>query len=212
MLLKDRLRQLRQEHNLTQSDVARNLHMSASAYGYYEQGIRDPSTESLQILSQLYSCSVDYLLGLTNVQKQSVSITANNTVPIPVLGNIKAGVPVLASENIETYALVTPEEARNGEYFYLRVSGDSMANARICDGDLVYVRRQEDVDSRDIAVVMVDAENATIKRVIKTDDGVILQPESSNPQHVPLYFRRGGDFRIIGKVIHVKFSINGAHK
>jgi repressor LexA len=82
-----------------------------------------------------------------------------------------------------------------------------MANARISDGDLVYVRKQDDVDSRDIAVVMVNGEDATIKRVIKMDDGVILQPESSNSAHLPLLFRRSDDFKIIGKVMHVKFKV-----
>jgi repressor LexA len=208
-LLKDRLRQLREERDLSQRDVAEMLHISVAAYGFYEQGRRDPGTEALNTLANFYGCSVDYLLGLTNVRERSIRISEQNSVPVPLIGVIRAGVPIMASENIEGYVLVSPEEARNGQYFYLRVSGDSMNNARIFDGDLVYVRQQKDVDTRDIAVVIVDGENATVKRVIKSDDGIILQPESTNPTHVPQYFKSNDpELRIVGKVMHVKFKVS----
>lgn len=206
-MLAERLKTLREERGLTQADLGELLHLSSTAYGYYERGERDPSTETLQALADFYNCSVDYLLGLTDVRKRSVRVGAGNSVPVPILGVIRAGTPVLASENIEGYVLVSPDEAANGDYFYLRVAGDSMANARIREGDLVYVRRQSEVDSRDIAVVMMGNEDATVKRLIRTDDGIILQPESPNAKHVPAFFPRGrGDFRIIGKVLHVKFK------
>lgn len=207
-MLKERLKQLREERGLSQAKVGMYLHLTTAAYGYYEQGVRNPHTEVLEKLADLYDCSVDYLLGLTNVRKRSVRVGESNSVPIPVLGVIRAGMPVLAAENTEGYILVTREEAANGEYFYLRVTGDSMTNANIREGYLVFVRKQSDVDNRDIAIVMVNGEDATIKRVLKTDDGIILQPESSNPAHVPQFFRKGDDFRIIGKVIHVKFEVS----
>lgn len=208
-MLGDRLRQLREERSLAQADLGKLLSVSGAAYGAYERGERDPSTETLGLLADFYDCSVDYILGLTNVRKKSIRIDDKNAVPVPVIGVIRAGTPVLAAENIEGYVLVTPEEAQDGEdYFYLRVSGDSMANAGIHDGYLVYVRRQPDVDNRDIAVVIVDGENATLKRIIKTPDGVILQPESNNPKHVPVFFKSmTDDFKIIGKVLHVKFQV-----
>lgn len=209
-MLAERLRQLREERGFSQESVAKRINISRAAYGFYEAGKRDIGTVALQTLADLYDCSVDYILGITDVRKRSLRVNATNCVPIPVVGVIRAGTPVLATENTEGYVLVTREEAENGDFFYLRVAGDSMTNARIADGDLVYVRQQNDVDNRDIAVVMVDGENATIKRVLKTADGIILQPESPNTAHIPLFYHRGeGDFKIIGKVLHVKFKVGG---
>ncbi len=204
-MLKDRLKELREERGLSQQDVGDVVNLTHAAYGYYERGDRDPSTETLAKLADFYDCSVDYILGLTNVRKKSIRIDEKNAVPIPVLGVIRAGTPILASENIEGYVAVTPREAADGDYFYLRVTGDSMNNAGIKEGYLVYVRRQDDVDHRDIAVVIINGDDATLKRIIKTESGIYLQPESSNPAHLPMFFTGGkGDFHIIGKVLHWK--------
>lgn len=206
----DRLRELREERAMTQSNLAALLCVRNTSISRYEKSEREPDYETLKQIAELFDVATDYLLDRTpNRQGIPQKIENKNTIPIPVLGVIKAGQPILASGHIEGYILVSPEEARNGEYFYLRVSGDSMNNARICDGDLVFVRCQPDVDNRDIAVVLIDGDNATLKRVIKTDDGVILQPESTNPAHAPAYFPKGkGDFRIIGKVMHWKVFAN----
>ena len=129
-------------------------------------------------------------------------------IKIPVVGCINAGMPVYAAENIEGYESVLMEDVGLGdEFFYLRVSGNSMINARIRNGDLVFVRKQDDVESGEIAVVMVDDETATLKRVIKKQDLIILQPE--NPEYSPLIFSSGerSRVRILGKVVHVKFKV-----
>lgn len=158
-------------------------------------------------LSETLNCSVDYLLG-----KNQISNALNSpkqTIAIPILGVIKAGEPIIAIENVEGYEYVDANETKGGEFFYLRVNGDSMINARIFDGDLVYVRKQSDVDSGDVAVVLVNGYEATLKRVLKTDDSIILQPE--NPKYKPMVFGRkeieSGYIEIVGKVIHVKFKI-----
>lgn len=130
------------------------------------------------------------------------------SVRIPVLGAVHAGLPSFAVENIESYETVDPSEISPGyTYFYLRVEGDSMINARIYPGDLVFVRKQEDVENGDIAVVMVDDENAALKRILKKNDLLILQAE--NPKYAPLVFTppEKKRLRIIGKVLHVKFKI-----
>lgn len=206
----DRLKNLRIERNMTQLDLANILCVRSNTVSRYEMSDHDPGSETVAKLAELFNVSADYLLGRTPNRKGIPNkIDEQNTVPIPILGVIRAGSPILAIENIEGYVPVTPEEASGGEYFYLRVSGDSMDKARIFNGDLVYVRAQNDVDSRTIAVVVIDGENATLKRVIKTPAGVFLQPESSNPEHMPMFFPEGkGDFRIIGRVMHVKFKVN----
>jgi repressor LexA len=208
----DRLKELREERNMTQIELADILCIRNTSISRYETNEREPDSETLTNIAELFNVSTDYLLNRTPNRKGIPNkIDVKNTVPIPVVGVIRAGEPILAEQNIESYVLVTPEEARNGEYFYLRVTGDSMSNARIKESDLVYVRKQDTVDNRDIAVVIVDGENATLKRVIQNEDGIILQPESSNPAHAPKFYsyEQTSDFRIIGKVIHVKFNVNG---
>ena len=123
---------------------------------------------------------------------------------VPILGTIRAGEPIYAAENIEGYELVPADDLRGGEYFFLRVKGDSMIGARIQDGDLVLVRRQEDVDDGDIAVILVGPEEATLKRLYRTDGKWILQP--ANPNYKPLVIDKV-DVKIIGKVVRVQFEV-----
>ena len=127
---------------------------------------------------------------------------------IPILGAVHAGSPALAIENIEGYEVVDASEiSPSHEYFYLRVQGDSMINARIHHGDLVFVRKQDDVASGDIAVVIIDNESAVLKRVLKKGNIIILQSE--NNAYEPMVFTSAelDHIHIIGKVIHVKFKI-----
>ncbi len=135
----------------------------------------------------------------------------NQSVPsvrIPILGAVHAGLPTLAVENIEGYESVDASEICTGyEYFYLRVEGNSMMNARIYPNDLVFVRKQSDVESGDIAVVIVDEDTATLKRVLKRENHIILQAE--NPAYPSMIFSTNDSSRlqIIGKVLHVKFKV-----
>lgn len=121
---------------------------------------------------------------------------------VPVLGAIRAGTPLLARESVESYKTTPKEHVQSGEYFYLRVKGDSMAG-RIQEGDLVLVRCQNEVENGEIAIVMVDAEEATLKRVYRTNGQIILQ--SDNPNYAPIIIDNG-DVRICGKVVKVEFE------
>lgn len=116
---------------------------------------------------------------------------------IPLLGTIACGEPILAEENLEGYVEAADEVEAN---FALRCRGDSMINARILDGDLVYIREQPDVENGEIAAVLIGDE-ATLKRVYKYPGQVVLQPE--NPQYPPLVYsgEQLQDFRILGKAV-----------
>ncbi|TCL35926.1 repressor LexA [Anaerospora hongkongensis] len=117
--------------------------------------------------------------------------------PIPLIGKVTAGQPILAIENIEeTYPLPT-ELVGEAETFMLTVQGDSMINAGILDGDLIIVRVQRSANNGDIIVAMID-EEATVKRFYKEHDRIRLQPE--NPAYEPIFSR---DVTILGKVIGV---------
>ena len=132
-------------------------------------------------------------------------IPLGKTVKIPLLGRIPAGKPIYTEQNIIDYIDTPADNVRNGEYFYLQVSGDSMTGSRIQDGDHVLVKVQQDVESGQIAVVRVNSHDATLKRVKKIDGQVILYPD--NPAYEPIIVKEEGA-EIIGKVVEVRFDPN----
>ena len=120
---------------------------------------------------------------------------------IPILGRIAAGTPLLAQENREGDLPLSGTWLRGGtdDMFGLRVRGDSMIEAHICDGDLVLVRRQDTAQQNDIVVAMVDAD-ATVKRFLRDGDRIVLKPE--HPTMAPIVVdAHRSEFRILGKVI-----------
>jgi repressor LexA len=124
----------------------------------------------------------------------------NQGVEVPLLGNITAGKPILAVENIETYLTIDQSLLKPGICFLLRVRGDSMKNAAILDGDLVLVRRQQTAQNGDIIAALIENET-TIKKLKIKGDKIILQPE--NPEYEPITIKNPENFSIIGKVIAV---------
>jgi repressor LexA len=121
---------------------------------------------------------------------------------LPLVGEIAAGGPLLADQNIEDYLAVPEPLSRGGEEFILRVKGDSMVDAGILDGDFVVVQRRQDAQNGDIVVALADddesADEATVKRFFREDGRVRLQPE--NDAFEPIY---AGHVQILGKVIGV---------
>ncbi len=126
---------------------------------------------------------------------------------IPIVGTIRAGMPIFAEENIEGYEY---DDVPEGEdCFFLRVKGDSMMNARICDGDLVLIKRQPCADDGQIVACLVNGDEATLKRFYQQGDMVILKPENPayNPIIVPCADFDSGYARIIGIITEVKFKV-----
>lgn len=136
-------------------------------------------------------------------QKRNISIlveSENKTHPIPVVGMVACGAPILAIENIESY-LPTDTQLIQGnpkDYFYLRASGDSMNKAGIDDGDLVLVRQQSTAKPNERVVALID-DHATIKKLQSGEGYMALVPESTNPEHKPIILRE--DFAIQGVVV-----------
>lgn len=195
MTLKDRLRQLRKQAGYSQEELAKRFgYKSFTTIQKWEDGTSTPPMGVLQQLAALYHVSFQQLLG------------ENDTlVSIPVLGVVRGGLPIDAYEQeIDSYPTAVDEP---GEYFYLRVVGDSMINARIYEGDDVFVRRQSSVAQGDIAVIMIEDE-ATLKRVYFKENLLILQPE--NDKYEPMTFTpeqiEQNRVMIIGKVLHNRIS------
>jgi len=115
---------------------------------------------------------------------------------VPLVGRVTAGSPILASQNIEDYFPIPTEFVGTGEFFMLKVRGDSMIQAGILDGDHVIVRKQDAAENGDIVVALVNGDEATVKRLFKEKDHVRLQPE--NPHMDPII---AVDVRVLGKVV-----------
>lgn len=205
----ERLVELRKSKKLTQQELADKLNISRATYAQYEIGRRKPDYETLEKLADFYKVSIDYLLGRTDnpftsstrdiegVLRKIGATPLGKTVPIPVLGVIRAGEPIYAQENIIGYQEVPEEDVRGGEYFFLIVTGDSMVGAGILPGSRVLVRRQDYVDDGAIAVVLVGKE-ATIKRIKHVDGKVLLMP--ANPMYEPQIYNED-EVKVIGKVV-----------
>lgn len=133
------------------------------------------------------------------VQEQPIIYSAEPVVKLPIVGKISCGNGTVALEEIEGYEDTPRDWLNGGEYFYLRAKGDSMINARIMDGDLLLIRRQEEVENGEIAAVVIDGD-AVLKRVYKNNNTLILQSE--NPKYQPILCNKNNTdtIRIVGKL------------
>lgn len=196
----DALVRLRKQDKLTQVEAARKMGITRSALSMYETGQREPDFETLELIADFYNVDMNTLYGRV---ESTVSPLPDNILPMPgmgrvaLLGQIACGEPITAEENIEDYVDL-PDHIRAD--FALRCRGDSMINARIFDGDIVYIRQQADVSNGEIAAVLIGTE-ATLKRVYHYGGRLELRPE--NPTFPVLSF--GGDelaeIRILGKAV-----------
>lgn len=190
-----RLRALMQENGDTIYTVASLLSMQPSTVSRYINGQYVPKAPTLDILARHYGVNPGWLMG-EEISKRP----DKNENTVPVLGDVAAGVPIWAEQNYDGLAAVDPGENVD---FALRIRGDSMQNARIFNGDLVYVRRQPQVENGEIAVVLVDGE-ATVKRVYDKGDALVLHPE--NEAYSDMIYKKDStrQISVLGKVIMVK--------
>ena len=169
------LKKLRQDNNMTQDELAKKIDTSRSNIANYENGKNMPSVDILEKLSKLFDCTTDYLLGKSDNRNSDVPISK-----IPVLGTVKAGYDWLAEENIVDYITLKENIPNVNEYYALRITGDSMLPL-LAEGDLVIVHDQDDVESGQTAVILINGEEATVKKVVKTNDGIELH--AMNPYY-----------------------------
>ncbi len=177
-----RIRERRLFLGLSQDQLAKKMgYRSRSTIAKIEAGENDISQTKMQVFAEVLQCSVAYLINGENV------VMAGNATKIPVLGKVAAGDPIEADENVLDYEEISAEMARSGAYFGLQIKGDSM-EPRICEGDVVIVRRQPDVDSGEIAIVRINGNDAVCKKVMKYDAGISLV--SFNPAYEPMFFTK----------------------
>lgn len=187
------IKRLRLERGITQEQLASMLKVSRSTIGMYETGSREPDFETCEAIADIFNVDMDYLLGRTSVERKepiTPSIIPPGFEPLPkmvkkpLVGSIACGEPITAEENIEDYVDV-PENVHCD--FCLRCKGDSMIDAGIHDGDVVYIHIQPQVENGQIAAVRIDGE-ATLKRVFWDESSQTLTLLAENRNFAPLVY------------------------
>lgn len=159
-----RLKELREEKGLKQSELAKIFNISPSSIGMYETDKREPDDNLKMRFAEFFNVTVEYLMGLDKTSNKRL---------LPVLGTVKAGYNYLADENIIGYIEPHMNIGNPDEYFGLVVKGDSMAPL-FDEGDYVVVHKLDDFESNKVCIVLINGDEATIKKVIKTNDGIEL--------------------------------------
>ena len=160
------------------------------------------SIDTVSAICSALNINTDYIYSSTPEKKTSVKI--------PVLGVIPAGIPIEAIEGVLDYEEISEDMARRGNYFALKVKGDSMLPT-IKDGDIVIVKQQDDADSGQICVVMINGYDATLKEVKKDTQGVWVLPHNPNGDFKPSFFSNEEivslPIRIIGVAVEIRRSL-----
>lgn len=186
------------------TDVCNALGFKAPTFSDWVNAKTYPRIDKIEAMSNYFGVSK---ADLVEDQLPSDAISYAPTQRIPILGRISAGLPLYADEQIEGYTYT--DLNHGGEYFALRVHGDSMDALGIKEGYLVIVRRQDYVDNGTICVVLVGDNEATMKRFYQDGDTVTLMPQSTNPNHMPqIYNLKYTPIHIIGKVVKVEFTLD----
>lgn len=191
------IRKYRDLRNYSLQVLGEKLGLTKKTIQRYETGEHRITVDRLNELAAALDVSVNQLTE--GAYKFVEAIEEQQNISLPIVGKIACGDGVLAYENIEGYETTPREWLNGGEYFYLRAKGDSMTGARIFEGDLLLIRKQEEVEDGEIAAVLIDDE-AVLKKVFKKNGSLILQ--STNPNYPPVIFNPEFDsnIRIIGKL------------
>lgn len=192
----DLIRKKRLEMDLTQEQLGEMVGVNRAAINKWETGrVTNLKRETIKQLSEIFGISPAMLVEPDSAPINIIPVPTMRKVPL--IGTIACGTPVLAEENCEGDVDV-PEHIHAD--FALRCKGDSMINARIFDGDIVYIRQQDTIESGEIAAVLIDDE-ATLKRIRLYDDHIVLEPE--NPQYRPHVYwgEEMNSVHILGKAV-----------
>lgn len=208
MSIGKRIENLRDMKGISQKELSKILDIHPSVMNRIELGTRPVRNDEIVKIATYFDITTDELLGnKLKVNRAEAEISRRNKiVTVPVLGNIPAGVPIEAIENIEDYEeIVVPNSAEKQDYFCLKVKGDSMT-PDIGEGDVVVLRKQSSVDSGDVAAVIINGNEATLKRVDIFPNGIMLVPFNRNyeskfysPEEIEQL-----PIKILGKVIELR--------
>lgn len=199
-MFKDALKNLRKKNNISQKRLAEELYVSQQTVAKWETDRSTPNPEMLVKLANYFGVSTDYILD-----NDDLKFSNKKNILVPVLGKVIAGIPIEAVEEILDYEEISKDMSSQGEHFALQIKGDSM-EPRMKEGDVIIVRKQSDVDTGDIAVVSVNGDEATVKKIKKRQDGLELIP--NNPAYDIMFYSNADieltPVSIIGKVVELR--------
>lgn len=183
--------------------VAKDTGIAASTLSDWKNGRSAPKADKIRILAQYFGVSTDYMLGGSS----RTSVAPTETARIPIIGEIRAGSPIITNESLIGYESADVED--RDEYFYLRVQGDSMKNIGMVDGSLVLFRKQQYAEDGEIVACLVGGDSATVKRFRRAKKTIYLMPE--NEEYVPLKLTtddfESGEARILGVACEIKIKL-----
>ncbi|WP_419001536.1 LexA family protein [Acidaminococcus intestini] len=199
MSIGKRIANLREEYGWKQYELAQKMDLNPAALNKIENGKRSIKEEEISKVAQIFGISTDTLLGVNTPRPGN---------RIPILGTVVAGQPAYAAENIVGWEEVTDKMSMQGKLFALKVKGSSMG-PEFKEGDIVIVREQPDIESGDIAVVLINGDEATLKKVKKDPNGLFLY--AFNQAVYEPHFYSNNDIetlpvRIVGRVIENRRS------
>ena len=207
-IVSEKIKELRTKNDLTLLEVAKYLGVQEATVQRYESGkIKQIKYNTICKLAELFRCDPSYIMGWNEDDSSDSPEYASRfdnifpieTVRIPFLGEIACGEPIYADEDRESYVLAGTGIKAD---FCLRAKGDSMIGARILDGDIVFIRRQDMVDNGDIAAVIIDDET-TLKRVYYYREDNLLILRAENPTFKELRYKGSelDTIKILGKAV-----------
>lgn len=204
MSMNEKIRYLRKLNGLTLEEVGSAVGVGKSTVRKWENGdIENMRRDKIASLAAALHTTPAYLMGWE--EDESTAASSPRAVRVPVLGKVAAGLPITAVENILDYEEIPHSLAATGEFVALQIKGQSM-EPRIYEGDIVIVRVQPTAETGDLAVVIVNGDEATVKKIKILPEGILLQP--FNPAYQPFFYSKtdieNKPVRIFGKVVELR--------
>jgi len=204
MNMGEKIKRLRLEYQMTLEDLGAKVGVGKSTVRKWETGmIANMKRDKILKVAEALHTTPAYLMGWEDTTEQPTP--KRKGIAIPVLGHVAAGIPIEMIEDIIDTEEIPEDMARHGEFFALKIKGDSMTPS-INNSDVVIVRQQVDAENGDIVIATVNGNDAVCKRLKKYSDGISLI--SLNPAYEPLYFNtseiQGTPVKIIGKVVELR--------
>lgn len=196
----DKLKQLLKEKDETQTALSKYLNVERNTVSSYVNNKRQPNFDTLKKIAKYFDVTTDYLLG-SNVEPVEIKVSEGKAL-VPVLGYVSCGEMCLAEENVIEYIEVSQELLDRGDYFALKLKGNSMS-PKFLDGDLVVFRKQNTCNNGELAIACVEEDvEATFKKIVVSEEGVTLI--ALNPEYDPIFINNKKKVRILGVPVELR--------
>ena len=197
--------QLLKMNKTTVYRVSKDTGIAASTLSDWKNGRSTPKTEKIRMIADYFGVSLEYMLGKGESAPNGVEFY--NVTQIPIIGEIRAGSPIITNESLLGYEYAEVNESE--EFFYLKVQGDSMKNIGMVDGSLVLFRKQQYAQEGEIVACLVGGDSATVKRFRRSKRNVYLMPENEEYEPIKLSTDdfESGEARILGVAVEIKIKL-----